>query len=365
MRKQKESGQVFSLISMLMTVVFVLLFSSLTHIALNTDTEIEIAHVERIDELVSDLDDLVLMTVDSSTYRVLNFSIAHIETDGFFTDYPTVFEECFISGQFEEGGTITNCTYGTENVSFPAKLDDLFEKIGDEYNLSINHTFVNASYGQNEPYALYVNFTLLVDVQGDNFAWHRFLNLSREISILGMTDPLTARTSYKRPIQVLPEAGQFVSTSTLNVGEEPALFEQSMRVLQEIMNNSYYFIDKTGLSIAERFENYSIPGDELFAERSDIGITSFVPWNVTAGTSLHLNETSKVQHHYTAGYQFEFDKLRRLNSQITGMGGFDHNLTIHEDYLTFELGISPFYFLEVEGCCTETGCILTCGNPIN
>lgn len=352
MKTSNTKAQVFSLISILMTVVFILFFSSTTHVEVNKEAHLSATHIDRIDEVVADIDNFILMTVEHSAYKIFNFSIDYISNVSYFTDYPATFTSCLNKGWFYTGTHWVNCSYAIprENNSLPAQLEELFTLIGAAYNLSINYSHFNATFGQRDPYAVYVNFTLFVDIEAEGFAWTRFVNLTKEVSILGITDPLTVDTSYERPIIVHPDEGELVLTAS---------FFDDFLFLQEHINNSYYFKDRTGITFLERFENYALT--DIFENRTVMGITSFVPAHVNIGTP-EFNATSKVQHHYTSGYLFGADRLRRFNTDpVSGVQGFNQSLIIHRTYAEGYLRVPLALLSEVAGCCDENGCLPTCG----
>lgn len=348
-----KNAQLFSMMAVFMSALFIILFSGLTHVALNKQTEISEAEIIRFSSLAESLDYFVNMALETSGYLFLNSSVDRLEhnclptpTSGcFFTNYMDSFNNCLATSYDSQQDW--NCSPEGAvdfNMSYKSQLEYLASKIEERYDgVSINISKTHTSVKNTGPYTFELNGQVHVSLTKKGYSWNRFFNITREISIIGMKDPSLAIKNINQTIRVFPVEGELITVASLSGRYED---------IAKIVNESYYFRDNvSGLSIVEQFQGVKL--ENLTSESHPFGINSVIK---PLYPQPYRNQTSLLEQHYVSElylpvgqrlYRFDPDKFY----------GVDDDIIVHEDFF-LRLGITDFK--RVGNCCNDDGCIDTC-----
>lgn len=349
-----KKAQLFSMIALMMSVFFILVFSSTTHVPLDNDVDQVYGEVQLLNDVVLDLPTLVESAVESSSLQILNFSVDHLNGSNYFPSFKNFFSSCFETGYFFDYTDSLDkiCSLSNTDVSFTKLLNDIFHLTGEVYNLDISIISVNHSMYPSDAYSLEVDATVVVDIKliskKKNIAWKRKISVSQQIDYTGITDPASIGTNFVRKIVFHPGVYPNPDKRTFTrVG-----FNGDFNLVQDYISNTYYFVDKTGPSFIDRMEGKQTE-DFLLIESNEFGIATFIsPFN-ESGDSLYIEGVSMIDHHYDWGAKPDIDYLRFFNST----SGINRNITLYYSYAIAGLFFDDSVDLEdFEGNCDGSGC---------
>ncbi len=357
-KKALKKAQVFSMIAIMMSLLFVLFFSSITHVPLDRKAPIVKEEVGQVDSFVKDIDRLVVNAIDQSAYgslaqfALLEEQLYNINATYFFENFSQSFEDCFEGTTYDYNSSIANATNlpcdstGTlpagRNFSFSHYIEDLFYSAETLYDVNLSYSNVHAKLiPSDNPFYLRVNVSLDVVISRKDYSWNRPISVARDISINGIAHPLI----MNRTIKVSPEFG----------GENFHLnrFNGNVSKVAEFITKGYYFIDNRSPSLVDLF-NGNIPGTGGFTTANLYGIGSFIPANATYswGPAYTGNTSSSVEYDYINRNGYDPNNLRRLSSPDINI-----NQTFPKEYITamgFSLNGSDVK--DVAGQCDDNGC---------
>jgi len=342
-----KRAQIFSMIAVLMSALFILLFSGLTHVALDRDVPIIKTDVLRLDGFIVDLSYYMDTIIDKVTYDVLVFTVDYLNTTPYYTNYTEVFASCFASGYFDDGGSFQDCSWSGENISFSYQLQPLLGNASDLYGVTIDYQFNNVTFRQFDAYTLEVNVSTIFTLSKPNLLWTVPVTRSRQIKFTGIIDPATRGTSYERTIQYAPGIGDLFQAGVI-AGDTSRL--------AEFIDEGYYFRDRTGLSFLDTLEGKNLTNTTA---NNPFGINAFIPLTNTTGYSLYGgNQTSMVLYHYTSNLTFTNpDSLIRFADGR----GINSSLIFHRLYVLDTLQFNDTsILLPVVDCCDAMGCDPAC-----
>lgn len=338
-------GQIFSMIAILMSALLVLLFSSSIHIPLDQDASIVKAEVNQLSSFVDDLGFTVGVASKSATFSILHALVEYHNGSNFIADPIASFISCFENNTFQPSGAgiWINCSQ-TEDVSFTSQLNDLFVLANTTFGVSANATLLLVEFNQSTPYSVETSVLLdLTVVKGSSIRWDRLLNLTHEVSFVGINDPLLMAFGINQSIQFRPyDLGHFVSS---------VYFHANFTMYNEYMDNSWYYKDNTSHSFFDMLQG-NFPTTE--SDYHPFGITSFI--NVTAiPNATWSNHTSFIEHHFFSKYYnstFIYDEsdLRRINNGTID-DDFLYSLTYHK--FIFDAKNDTPSLMSVEACCFD------------
>lgn len=342
----------------MMSILFILIFSNLTHVPLDRKVPITTSELTRVNAFVDDFDHLVVNAIDQSAYgslaqfALLQQNIFSVNQSQFFDNFSNSFESCFEGTTYSYSSSVPGSQalpcYSSAtgvNFSFDHYVDNLFTLASTTFNVSINYSDVKAQLiPSNNPFDLRLNVSLLVHISRADYSWDRYINVQRDISIDGVDHPLIKG----RKIRVSPMIGG------RNFGLGDTRFHDTA-LIANFINGGYYFRDNRSPSFIDLFEgNIPSPGG-ISTANNLMGITSFLPANesfIPLNDVYVGNYSSSVEYDYLAGNAYNPDDLRRLNyvdinvSQIFPAA--------YLEYMGFDLNEGVVEL--VSGHCDNSGC---------
>lgn len=341
-------AQLFSMIALMLSLFFILLFSGLSRVPLNKEVAINQAEVSYLNDVILDLDSLVISSAETSSLKILDFSVNYLNGTNYFPSYEDFFNDCFIRGEFYDTYDTQwkLCSSTSENVSFVRLVEEVFRLTGEVYNLDINITHIEHNVSLFDAYSLAIGAE--VDVQAKlrsqkkNVAWDREIIVSSQVDFNGIRDPASIGTVYERKIIHKPDERTFARIN----------FKGSQLLVQEYINNTYYFVDQSGPSFFDRMEGTLTDSFNL-GDSNPYGLATFIPaYHPVTGASLYIQNVSMVDHHYDWGATPQPDLLRFFNQSQ----GINPNVTIYATYALQGLGFDEEDLEYVEGNCDPSGC---------
>lgn len=340
----------FSLIAIFMSVLFILLFSGASHVALDERAKIAQYNILYINDFVGDLDQFVDSSSNMATFATLN-DLAFWAP---ISNPNNAFLSCFENGTLNNGTSCVNYENSATNHSFGAVFSQFSDLAKKAYDVDLTLNVINVSFRQVGTYYVETNVTCEVNVSHFDASWSRTIFSSQKVSIVGVTDPLTVKTSYQRPITLWP--GRFAEAQRIDY------IRNNFTKLGIFVSGQYYFIDKSAPSFIDMLEG-EFPKNASGYNFSSFGIGSFIPDNYTPYLGLN---TSYVLYQNTSGMTFNSDDLRRIN-----VSNINTNFSIPLTYIQNVMGssgscsgdVKPEIF-NVTSCCTSSGgCNPNCGAP--
>lgn len=363
----KRSAQLFSLMAIFMSALMIVLFSGLTHVALNKDVDIIKTEIARFGTLAKSLDYFSNTALDTAGYMFFNNSADKLYQDCYvdslpncyFTNYTEAFLDCLNVGVYNGW----NCSYkGNEkfNMSYYSRIKNLTNMLEERYSdLIINVTKPQLTVRQSGPYIFELNSELIIIMKRPGYSWKRFFNITRELSVVGMRDPALAARGMNKTIIVNGAEGDLVTVASLDA--------DSTTKFAEIVNESYYFRDNiTGLSITEMFEGIEL--NSVLGDSHPNGINSILPLKLVENATGYLENrstTSLLEHHFLKGFEFtDLNSLYRFKNYY----GVDDDIILEANFF-YRAGVPALNYFNVPGCCgndndtygLDGACDITCG----
>lgn len=339
-------AQLFSMIALLMSLFFILLFSGITRVPLDSDVEANQAQALYLNDVVLDLDSLIISSAESSSLQILNFSVSHLNGSNYFSNFSAFFDDCFITGSFydEYDAVEKLCSPSNDNVSFVKLIQEVFDLTAQIHNLNITIQNIEHNMSLFDAYSLEILAKVDVDVrlisQRRNIAWQREIIVSSQVDFNGIRDPASIGTNFPRRIVHRPDERTFA-----RIG-----FRGSALLVGEYINNTYYFLDQTGPSFFDRMEGRQTANFNL-TDANPLGIATFIPPYNQSGDSLYLPNVSMVDHHYDWGANPQIDLLRFFESSYN----INPNVTLYREYVLQGLGFNESNLVELESNCDQGG----------
>ncbi|MGM5480448.1 MAG: hypothetical protein ACQESC_03235 [Nanobdellota archaeon] len=342
-----RKAQVFSLIAVLMSVLFVMIFTGGQRPSIDGDVPVTESSISTTNHFVGDLEELS-QEISRETGRVILFDLIkyHNGTNN-FSDFTKSYEDCYRQGSFKQnypGGNYINCSSNGSNVSFNSQLETIFDLAKDLYNLDITHTLVNVDIKQSSPFEYRIRSSNIIDITKEDgvvgsASWSKHLTLTSYVSIIGMPDPLSLSTPYERTIQPFPEVDLFSG--------RVSQIDGNLTLLGHYFSEPFFIIDQTAPSLTQQLEGniYAEQGDYSYGNNS-YGITSFL------NESHYINnKTVHVEYRYNKTTFDDCQELRRIDSS-----DISSDIIFEKDYVQSYLGVSSSNLLTVCGECDDTGC---------
>ncbi|MCA9478300.1 MAG: hypothetical protein KC535_04085 [Nanoarchaeota archaeon] len=343
-----RKAQLFSLIALMMSVFFIILFSGLSRVPLDKDVDTVEGQVLSLNDIVLDFTTLLEGAAETSALQILNFSVDHLNGSNYFPSFPEFFNSCFLTGTFYDYNDSVQkvCSSYGKNVSFPEQAAQVLSLTGGVYNLDIQTTYLSHSLSLHDAYSLEINESVLLDIRLNsktkNIAWNRKVDFSQQVDFIGITDPASIGTNYTRTIR--PKPGERTFT---RVG-----FAGDPSIVADYVDNTYYFIDQTGPSFFERMQGNKTETFDL-VDSNSFGLATFIPAYNQSGDSLYVSSISFIDHHYDWGAHPDSTLLRFFNSS----SGVNRNITLYRNYVIQGMGFNESQLELVNGNCDASGCL--------
>lgn len=340
----------FSLIAILMSTLFIVLFSTSTHVSLDRYAEIANYDVDYMNDFVSDVDIFVDYALEIAAFYTLNDLSYQAPVD----DAYVAFEECFSTGMFVSGASSVPCSV-SDNHSFPAVLDDLLTKAKLVHEIDLDISLLSVSMLDNSYFDVGVDAIVRINISRFDASWIRTVNSSKFVSYTGIVDPLSVGTSYERVVKLHPT---IAFADTFAVGS----FSHNYDVFEEFVSNEYYFADQSAPSFVDRLEG-RVPANVSGDYFSAFGIASFVQDDYDFDPPR--KSSFVLWHNKVPSLTFIDDDLRRINHT-----GINTNFMVPVDFILINMNSgnsscsSGFgeEILNVTSCCHPVlGCTPECG----
>lgn len=348
--KNSKKAQVFSLIAVLMSALFIMLFSGASHLAYDRNVKTTETAIETTDQFVTDLEQFSEEGARETARENLLELIKYHNNTNEFENFTRSFEDCFLTGTFKanySSGTTMNCS-DSSNTSYESTMKKIFDIAQTAYDINITHKNANVTITLSSPFQYKVTTTSIVEIEKErggigNYGWTRDLVTTVYLDVTGMPDPLSMNTPYERTIKLHPDKDMFQGRVS-NI-------DGNLNLLAEYINNSYFIIDQTAPTLTQILEGNIVPeeGDYEYGNNS-FGITSYL--NVS---DYQDNETAMTEYRYDV-IKFNCKRLRRIDH-----ANISDDLIFERKYLIGYLNISDSKLLDVCDCCDEKGCAENCG----
>lgn len=342
-----KKAQVFSLIAVLMSALFVMIFAGGNDVIYDRNVKTKRIAIESADQFVDDLEGFVREGSKRAGRRILHDLIIYHNGSNNFTNFTRSFEECFHTGEFNatDRGVIS-CSRTYENVSFENITTDIYQLAEETYDMNITQKDVEVSVRQTSPYEFRIDTEAIIAVDRDgvgvgSYGWEREISTTGYFSIVGMPDPLSTDKDYNRTIEVHPEM-EMLQARTSNI-------DGNISLLAEFIDNKYFIIDQRAPTIVQMLEGNIYPEEDYEKGSNSFGITSYLN-----GTFYDGNSTSMVEYRY-GRRSFDPEELERMNDSAVS-----DEVLLEKDELSL-LNISVGERLDVAGCCDDEGCFDDCG----
>lgn len=336
-------AQVFSMIAIMMSILFILIFSSMTHVPLDRKVPIIKAEVSRVDSFVKDFDRLVINAVDRAAYgslaqfSLLQQEISSVSSTYYFENFTESFESCFEGTTYVYNSAINATPLPCDssitlpgvgyNFSFSKYVSDLFFLASKTFNVSISYDNVDAELSQQSPFELTIDLSMNVYIERSGYSWNRFIVIQRHVPMNGMAHPIIAN----RTIQYPPYP--------IGHNYKIARFNGDQSAVRDFIQNDYYFNDNRSPSVIDLF-NGNLPNSTGFPENSPYGIASILPANETFLNRpvYQDNHSSSIEYDFLNQNPYATSSIKRI-----GGPGIPSDQLLQEIYLIDMGNPSPTY----------------------
>ncbi|MGM5481339.1 MAG: hypothetical protein ACQESE_02920 [Nanobdellota archaeon] len=347
-----KKAQVFSLIAVLMSALFIMIFSGANHLAFDRNVNTKRTAIESTDQFVKDLEEFSEEGAKETARKNLYALITYHNRTNNFTDFMKSFKDCFLTGAFKQeypSSMRINCSGGSENYSYHSTMEQLFDLARNITDANITHKNINVTITQSSPYNFKITTTSEVIIIKDKggvgeYGWTRHLDTTTYLDITNMPDPMSRGTTYERSI--VPHEGMD------RLRARASNIKGNLSLLAEYINNEYFIIDQTAPTIVQMLEGkVRHENDDYEWGNNSYGITSYLN-----DSHYQSNKTVLVEYRYETRVFDECAQLRRIDHE-----NISDDLIFERDYLVSILNISDSQLLEVCDCCDDEGCVNTCG----
>lgn len=350
----KNKAQIFSVITILMSLLFILLFSGATRIPLDKNVVILTSDISTVNLFVDDINSFVDAGLQNQLLQALNYTVGFHAGVNNFSNYTAALESCLYNNTFRhQPAILSNCSNTGENSSLASFLDIYFSQAESIYNVSIDYVIYNLSVHQSRPFFFTVNAVLLVNISRPSFQWSKIINTSQLVTIDGLTDPLSISGHFIRKIHYKPPYGETFDASVSFVSGN-SFFDFDK--LADYIDNRYYFRDASAPSFVQMMEGNL---GSFSTNNNSLGIGSFIPeFNLTSNSNYVQNTSFVVSQRMGIPAEYSCSDLRRIRHD-----NISTNLLFPYDYLVDILKIpsTNTRLSAVCGCCNASGCIPECG----
>lgn len=352
-----NKAQLFSLIALMISAFFILVFASMTRVPLDKSVDRVEAEVLSLNDVVLDFETIVESSVETSSLQILNFSVDYLNGTNYFLDFRDFFDTCFRYGTFNDyydsvTPTKMCSSYGLD-VSIGQQLEKVFTQTEHIHDLEISMSHLVYSMDLYDAYSLEVNLTILLDIKLNslkkNIAWKRKIDISQQVDFTGIIDPASIGTNFLRRIRYGPEGRTFSRVGF--DGNNVTVINYLNKHSSDNTYSPYYFLDDSGPSLFERMQGNKTETFDLVESRR-FGIATFIPPVNQSGDSLYLVNISMVDHHYDWGANPADTFLRLFNST----SGINSNITLYYHYVIQGMDFFEVDLEHAQGNCDVDGC---------
>lgn len=337
-----KKGILFSLIAILMSTLFIISFSAISHRPFDAQNEQNLYRFERTNLIVQNFDEYAESALQISTYKTINEMYLTAKAGGPFYNNATdgflpALSECVIDGRWND--LQKDCyTDGNIDNSFDNHMSQIILLLEDNDNFPISSITYNVNsliFEQNKPYRLAATMELQYTITTLEETWNQTNNITTFISLEGLPSPYAllglVPAIEEKPIHyekdTISKAG-LVSASGANK-------------LYLYLNNSWFFRDSNSPSFSQMMEG------DFSASGSTLGINSFVSEPYVVNSSMtYLDEVSLRRGTYDCSNL----------SYVLGIVGPYPNFVLQSSFAVL-INVSPADMVSACGNCDEFVCI--------
>lgn len=336
-----KKGVVFSLIALLISTLFLIIFSVFMHVPLNQKALVEMQGVKRAENFLNVFPSYLGTAIEYSSYQVLNFIIEESPVE----DFSDIFISCMLHGNYTEGGILKNCSYinfeDAYNNTLTNNLDEIFYLASKIYRGTGSVHINKLNVIQISPYELLVDVDVLMFFKvGEKIQWERNFKVSKTVNIIGLKDPLT-KTYLNRSIKVVDE---YFTISEIN---------GNLSLFEDILKNNYTFIDTFAPSFVDVLEGKIRDGQ--FDSSKNLGINSFMPEKLYNGSNSYKINTSMISWDYVSLKKYNMTDLYLIN--YSDLPSLDLTYFLYDLNVRMNISFSDLLNSFSYPCrCDENGC---------
>ncbi|MFW6378497.1 MAG: hypothetical protein ACOCZV_00580 [Nanoarchaeota archaeon] len=346
-RPFSKKGQVFSLIAVLMSALFILIFTGGDAINFDEDVKTTETAIKTTNQFVDDLKGFVSEGARASGRMIFHDLLIYHNNSNNFSNFTVSVKDCFLNGSFKENYSDTNggwkeCNLTYENSTFDETMRDIYDVAERTYDINISQHNSSVSVRQTSPYEFRLDVTTVVDARKErggvgDYGWTKLIDTRVYVSIVGLPDPLSINTDYERNITVHDSIDR-LNARTSNI-------DGDAKELAEFIDNEYFIIDQKAPSFTQMLEGKISPENGDYDKgNNSYGITSYLN-----GSFYENNRTSMEEYRYKR-IDIEPEDLRRINHD-----SISDNILFEKNSL-IQMNFTNSNWLEVEGNCDNSGC---------
>jgi len=203
--KMKKKAILFSLISVLMSILFITLFSQTFSTVLEDRIPGSNIRIKVIDVYTRNFENYASESIKISTYRVLESLTSRGSSQGFYTDqndFNRKFYNCMTCGTFDcSGSVLQQCPMGTSGYDLNSRMKNISDLSLAQLNIKTEYKIHNVTIRQDYPFEVEVTINIsynITDNSGSGYyaKWIKNKVITQSVSIIELTDPLANISSY-------------------------------------------------------------------------------------------------------------------------------------------------------------------------
>jgi hypothetical protein len=331
--KFKNKALIFSMISIMMSLLFVILFSAYVHVPLDQRSKIEQTSVIKMESFIDLFPYYVGIAIEEATYEAIEYFMEDIPLDdGTFLNK---LNYCLKYGMDD---TFQNCSVdGIKNFTLPTILQNIAMDASKIYRGQCTTRVVSIQVNQTEPYRLDVNAKIkLIFEKQPSWIWHIDFNISKKVSLIGVVDPIAKQKGIDERIIKFGEDDLFSKSD----------FNGDMSLIKDYIDNKYTFIDFDAPSFVDAMEGNIEIGSFNASKR--MGLNSFVGIDAP-----YKPQRSFFTWDYAIDTPYSFDNLALIK-----YSRFEQeDMTFYTPDLAVKLNIPSQYIILANDCnCNLLGC---------
>lgn len=326
---------VFSLIAILMSSLFILIYSIFVHVSLDEESKIDISKIQKTEYFLELFPKYFESSIQQTSYIALNYLTQQVP----LTNFTEEFISCLQTGQDIEGN---NCSLDGNSSDLTELLFNISNQASKIYRANCSIYLSNVNITQVEPFYLKVSANgILYFQRGDDLTWEREYFVSKKISLSGLNDPLYKfNTTTSNEDRIIKEYKSAFS---------PDSFEGNSTLFKKFVEEGFYFVDSSTPSFIDIMEGKIYEGEF----NTGLGINSIMPIFFKNGlSSYHINRSS-LSYDYIIGNYTDMSELVLINEENLQKT----NLTFKRYELFPDMGFDGNQLKDATACnCNYVGC---------
>lgn len=334
-----KKALIFSIISILMSFLFILVFSSFIHVPLDQKTQIGVVEIQRLESFLELFPEYFGTSIERASYEVLPYLVNESPLN---TNFSTAFVNCMIYGKINDTSQ-EKCSLTGNNITLDVILDEISLLVSDIYRGKCTINVLSLNVTQTEPYKLkvFAKSNLFFE-KPDKLTFSMDFDIIQNVNLIGVTNPLT-KDIDKREIT-------FGENEFFTKKE----FYGNLSLIKDYVDNGYSFIDVLAPSFIDILEGKTEPGE--FNDSKQLGLNSFINSMTSDGNLTYKENRSFLSWEYYRDLEINKSDLRLINYSDLAR----KNLTFYKFDLLDDFQIDEehlFYATSAGECdCDNVGC---------